>query len=174
MDVGIWRTSYSYPVSLVREVPGRWNDGYQSLCLLVTTTVFPNEINLISEWFAMTGFSVLCRELLLCSTSSGNGVEIVRGGDALLLGSVRILEHRGGHWSSSMKSFSAKSSRTLNPLSCDCGRHSGCGWPFFFECSGVIFFGCSSLLLYADLYTARYNLHFIKFLLVQCFNYDFG
>ena len=29
------------------------------------------------------GFSVLCRELLLCSTSSGNGVEIVRGGDAL-------------------------------------------------------------------------------------------
>ena len=111
MDVGIWRTSYSYPVSLVREVPGRWNDGYQSLCFLVTTTVFPNEINLISEWFAMTGFSVLCRELLLCSTSSGNGVEIVRGGDALLLGSVRVLEHRGGHWSSSMKSFSAKSSR---------------------------------------------------------------
>ena len=54
---------------------------------------------------------------------SGNGVEIVRGGDAWLLGSVRILEHRGGHWSSSMKSFSAKSSRTLNPLSCDCGRH---------------------------------------------------
>ena len=45
--------------------------------------VFPNEINLISEWFAMAGFSVLCRELLLCSTSSGNGVEIVRGGDAL-------------------------------------------------------------------------------------------
>ena len=38
--------------------------------------VFPNEINLISEWFAMTGFSVLCRELLLCSTSSGNGVEM--------------------------------------------------------------------------------------------------
>ena len=64
MDVRIWRTSYSYPVSLVREVPGRWNDGYQSLCLLVTTTVFPNEINLISEWFAMTGFSVLCRELV--------------------------------------------------------------------------------------------------------------
>ena len=28
--------------------------------------------------------------------------------------------------------------------------------------------------LYADLYTARYNLHFIKFLLVWCFNYDFG
>ena len=37
-----------------------------------------------------------------------------------------------------MKSFSAKSSRTLNPLSCDCGRHISCGWPFFFECSGVI------------------------------------
>ena len=31
----------------------------------------------------LTGFSVLCRELLLCSTSSGNGVEIVRGEDAL-------------------------------------------------------------------------------------------
>ena len=45
--------------------------------------MFPDEINLISEWFAMTGFSVLCRELLLCSTSSGNGVEIVREGDAL-------------------------------------------------------------------------------------------
>ena len=39
---------------------------------------------------------------------------------------ICILEHRGGHWSSSMKSFSAKSSRTLNPLSCDCGRHVGC------------------------------------------------
>ena len=37
-----------------------------------------------------------------------------------------------------MKSFSAKSSRTLNPLSCDCGRHIGCGWPFLFKCSGVI------------------------------------
>ena len=31
-----------------------------------------------------------------------------------------------------------QSSRTLNPLSCDCGRHIDCGWPFFFECSGVI------------------------------------
>ena len=30
------------------------------------------------------------------------------------------------------------------------------------------------LLLYADLYTAKYNLHFIKFLLVQFFNYDFS
>ena len=124
----------------------------------------------------MTGFSVSFRELLLCSTLSGNGVETVRGGDAWLLGSVRILEHRGGHWSSSMKSFSAKSSRTLNPLSCDCGRHIDCGWPFFFECSGVILSldVRSSLVLYADLYIARYNLHFIKFLLVQCFNYDFG
>ena len=86
----------------------------------------------------MTGFSVSCRELLLGLTLSGNGVEIVCGGDAWLLGSVRIFEHRGGHCSSSMKSFSAKSSRTLNPLSCDCGRHIDCGWPFFFECSGVI------------------------------------
>ena len=43
-----------------------------------------------------------------------------------------------GQWSISMMSFSAKSSRTLNLLSCDCGRHVDCGWPFFFECSGVI------------------------------------
>ena len=92
----------------------------------MTTTVIPNEINPISRWFAMTGFSVLCRELVLCATSSGNGVKIVCGRDALYIGSLRILEHRGGHWSSSMKSFSAKSSRTLNPLSRDCGRHVGC------------------------------------------------
>ena len=62
----------------------------------------------------------------MCAASSGNGVKIVFGRDALQLGSVRILEHRGGHWSSSMKSFSAKSSRTLNPLSRGCGRHVGC------------------------------------------------
>ena len=43
-------------------------------------------------------------------------MKIVFGGNALLLGSVRILEHRGGHWSDSMKSFSSKSSRTLNPF----------------------------------------------------------
>ena len=42
-----------------------------------TTTVIPNVINPISKWFAMTGFSVLCRELVLCATSSGNGVKIV-------------------------------------------------------------------------------------------------
>ena len=118
---------------LIREVPD----------LIVVSSqdndwVFATNSNLISEWLAMTGFSVSCRELLLCLTLSGNGVEIVCGGDAWLLGSVRILEHRGGHCSSSMKSFSAKSSRTLNPLSCDCGRHIDCGWPFFFECSGVI------------------------------------
>ena len=53
-------------------------------------------------------------------------MRIVFGRVALELGSVRILEHRGGHWSISMKSFSAKSSRTLNPLSRDCGRHVGC------------------------------------------------
>ena len=62
----------------------------------------------------------------MCAASSGNGVRIVFGRDALELGSVGILEHRGGHWASSMKSFSAKSSRTLNPLSRDCGRHVGC------------------------------------------------
>ena len=60
MNVGIWRTSYSCPVSLVKEF----------------------SFYLISKWFAMTGFSVLCRELVLCSTSSGNGVEIVCGRDA--------------------------------------------------------------------------------------------
>ena len=53
-------------------------------------------------------------------------MKIVFGGNALYFGSVRILEHRGGHWSDSMKSFSAKSSRTLNPLSCDYERHVGC------------------------------------------------
>ena len=50
---------------------------------LLTTIVIPNEINPISKWFAMTGFSVLCRELVLCATSSGNGVKIVCGRDAL-------------------------------------------------------------------------------------------
>ena len=48
-----------------------------------TTTVIPNEINPISKWFDMTGISVLCRELDLCATSSGNGVKIVCGRDAL-------------------------------------------------------------------------------------------
>ena len=80
-----------------------------------TTTVIPNEINPISKWFAMAGCFVLV-ENCLCSFSSGNGVKIVFGGNALYFGSVRILEHRGGHWSDSMKSFSAKTSRTLNPL----------------------------------------------------------
>ena len=47
-----------------------------------TTTVIPNEINPISKWFAMNSFSVLCRELVLCATSSGNGVKIVCGRDA--------------------------------------------------------------------------------------------
>ena len=62
----------------------------------------------------------------MCAASSGNGVRIVFGRNALELGSEGILEHRGGHWASSMKSFSAKSSRTLNRLSRDCGRHLGC------------------------------------------------
>ena len=51
-------------------------------------------------------------------------MEGMRGGDCAWRG----LEHRGGHWSSSMKSFSARSSRTLNPLSCDCERHIDCSW----------------------------------------------
>ena len=49
----------------------------------LTTTVITNEINPISKWFAMTGFSVLGRELVLCATSSGKGVKIVCGRDAL-------------------------------------------------------------------------------------------
>ena len=55
-------------------------------------------------------------------------MKLVFGRDAVFLGSVRMLEHRAGHWSDSMKSFAAKSSRTLNPLSCDCVRHVGCDW----------------------------------------------
>ena len=133
IDVGIWRTSYFFWVFLLEK------SQIQSLCLLQDNDwVFATNSNLISEWLAMSGFSVSLVRTSLCLTLSGNGVEIVCGGDAWLLGSVRILEHRGGHWSSSMKSFSAKSSRTLNPLSCDCGRHIDCGWPFFFECSGFI------------------------------------
>ena len=53
-------------------------------------------------------------------------MKIVFGGNALYFGSVRILEHRGGPWSDSMKSFSAKSSRTLNPLIRGCERHVDC------------------------------------------------
>ena len=44
-------------------------------------------------------------------------MKIVFGGNALYFGSVYILEHRGGHWSDSMMTFSAKSSRTLNHFS---------------------------------------------------------
>ena len=55
-----------------------------------------------------------------------NGVKLEFGENALKLGSVRILEHRGGHWSDSMKSFASMSSSISNPLSCGCGRHIGC------------------------------------------------
>ena len=64
----------------------------------------------------------------------GNGVKLEFAGNALYLGSVRILEHRGGHWSVSTKSFSSRSSRTLNPLSCGCERHIGCVQPFCMLC----------------------------------------
>ena len=134
---------------LIREVPDSIIVSSQD-----NDWVFATNSNLISEWLAMSGFSVSLVRTSLCLTLSGNGVEIVLGGDAWLLGSVRILEHRGGHWSSSMKSFSAKSSRTLNPLSCDCGRHIDCSWPFFLECSRVVLcfvFECSSLVFYSDL-----------------------
>ena len=62
-----------------------------------------------------------------------------------------------------MKSFSAKSSRTLNPLSRDCGRHVGCVKPFF--CASVM--GSSSLWMFVfvvvyDLHTAKYDLYFIS------------
>ena len=55
-------------------------------------------------------------------------MKLVFGRGAVFLGSVRMLEHRDVHWSSSMRSFAAKSSRTLNPLSCDCMWHVGCDW----------------------------------------------
>ena len=45
------------------------------------------------------------------------------------------------------------------------------------SCSSVwdhFVFGCSSLLLCVDLYTARYDLHFTKFLLVWFFNHEFS
>ena len=62
-----------------------------------------------------------------------------------------------------MKSLSAKSSRTLNPLSCDCGRHVGCVWPF---CRSSVM-GSSSLWMFVfvvvyGLYTAEYNLYSIN------------
>ena len=60
----------------------------------------------------------------------GNGVKLEFGENALKLGSVRILEHRVGHWSVSMKSFAWESSHTSNPLSCGCERHIGCVQPF--------------------------------------------
>ena len=77
------------------------------------------------------------------------------------------LGHRGGHWSSSMKSFSARSSRTLNPLSCDCERHIDCSWSFSLECSGVVLFfdvrpWCCILIYILH----HVILHFIKHLLV--------
>ena len=53
-------------------------------------------------------------------------MKVVFGRNALYFGSVRILEHRGGHWSDSMKSFSAKSSRTLSHLSRGFERNVDC------------------------------------------------
>ena len=112
MIVGIGRTSFSYSCFLEKRAPGSlsrrhsssWrrtvhDAGFMDMKLLSchsTTTVIPNEINPISKWFAMSGCFVLV-ENCLCSFSSGNGVEIVFGGNALYFGSVRILEHRGGH-----------------------------------------------------------------------------
>ena len=68
----------------------------------------------------------LCGELVEYHSRLGSGLKIVFGGNALYFGSVQILEHRGGHWSDLMKSFSAPSSRTLNPLSRGCERHVDC------------------------------------------------
>ena len=94
-------------------------------------------------------------------------MKIVFGGIALYFGSVRILEHRGGHWSDPMKSFSAKSSRTLSPLIRGCERHVDCVQPF---CRSSVM-GSSSLWMFVfvfvyDLYTAYYDLHFYKFWLI--------
>ena len=91
----------------------------------LTTIVIPNEINPISKWFAMSDFSVLVENCLVCSLVWEWRENRVWKG-CLVTRICDILEHRGGHWSSSMKSLSAKSSRTLNPLSCDCGRHVDC------------------------------------------------
>ena len=49
--------------SLVREVPGSIAVSSHD-----NDWVFATNSNLIPEWLAMTGFSVPCRELLLCST----------------------------------------------------------------------------------------------------------
>ena len=76
-------------------------------------TVTANEINLISKWFVMIDRSVWWRTGCV-SILSGNGVKIEFGGNALQLGSVRMLKHRDGHWSGSMKSFAAMPSRTSN------------------------------------------------------------
>ena len=107
-----------------------------------TTNVIPNEINQNpkSKMLCYVSFCLYLCRTVLCSVSSGNGVKFVFGSDALQLGSARILEHRGGHWSGSMKSFAAKSIRTLNPLSRDCGRHVGCVFEPFFcsSCDGII------------------------------------
>ena len=64
-----------------------------------------------------------------------------------------------------MKSFSAKSSRTSNPLSRDCGRHVGCVFSHSFV---QVVMGSSSLWMFVfvvvyDLYTAYYDLYFIVF-----------
>ena len=86
------------------------------------------------------------------------------------------LGHRGGHWSSSMKSFSARSSRTLNPLSCGCERHIDCSWSFSLECSGVVLsFDVRPWCLYSDLYIASCDFTFYKtFISLIFFNNDFS
>ena len=71
---------------LIREVPDSIIVSSQD-----NDWVFATNSNLISEWLAMSGFSVSLVRTSLCLTLSGNGVEIVRGGDAWLLGSVRNL-----------------------------------------------------------------------------------
>ena len=113
-----------------------------------TTTVIPMKSIRFQNGLLCQVFLYLSRTVL-CSASSGNGVKFVFGRDALQLGSARILENRVGHWSSSMKSFSAKSSRTLNPLSRDCGRHDGCVLAILlFKLRWeLLAFKCSSLLL---------------------------
>ena len=77
----------------------------------------------------------------------GKGEKLGSGGNALEIGFVRILEHRGGHWSGLMKSFASVSSRTSNHLSCGYERHIVCVQPFcelsvmrsFLECLMLVF-----------------------------------
>ena len=52
---------------LKKNVPGRWNDRYELVVLSFDNDCDPNEINPISKWFAMSGFSVLAENCFVFS-----------------------------------------------------------------------------------------------------------